>query len=61
MGGFVFLLYYIAYTLYLVLNASGSTELATLTTAVLYGLVPLTAIALVLTIAREMQMRRRVA
>jgi cation:H+ antiporter len=59
--GFVFLLYYIAYTLYLVLNASGSTDLATLTTAILYGLAPITALALVLTMVREVQMRRQVA
>ena len=57
----VFLTYYVVYTLYLILNASGSPDLATLITVVLYGLVPITALAIVLSMARDLQARRRVA
>lgn len=59
--GALFLSYYIAYTLYLIFNASQSPNLALLTTAVMYVLMPLTVIMLLITFVREVQTRRQVA
>ena len=56
--GVLFLTYYVIYTIYLILNASESSTLGQLTTAVMYVLVPITAIVLVATTVREFQTRR---
>jgi cation:H+ antiporter len=50
--GILFLIYYVAYTLYLIFNASQSVNLALLTNVILYVLVPLTVVALVVTTVR---------
>jgi cation:H+ antiporter len=59
--GFLFLVYYVVYTLYLILNATQSTDLATLTSVVVYGLAPITILALVVTVIRDLQTRREMA
>lgn len=58
-GGF--LLYYLAYLWYLVLEASGSVWLVWLEPALFYGAMPLTLMLLVLTLGREMRRRSRSA
>jgi cation:H+ antiporter len=57
--GVLFLVYYVAYTLFLIFNANQSANLPLLTNVILYVLVPLTAIALIVTTARALRMRRQ--
>jgi cation:H+ antiporter len=60
--GILFLVYYAAYTIYLIFTANQATaNLAMLTTVILYVIVPITAIALVVTIIRDLQARRQPA
>ena len=59
--GVLFLVYYVAYTLYLVLNANGSANLPLVSNVLLYGLAPLTALVLVVTTVRELRVRRQLA
>lgn len=56
--GFVFLAYYGAYTLYLILDASGHAALPQYSTIMLQFVVPLTALTIVIFFLRDWQLRR---
>ena len=58
--GALFLAYYIAYTTYLILNASQSSNLPVLINVALYFLIPLTAITLIVALGRELLTRLNV-
>jgi cation:H+ antiporter len=56
--GAVFLLYYIAYTLYLIFNATGHAALPAFSNIMLLFAVPITVITLVVTLIGEIRLRR---
>ena len=57
--GAVFLGYYVAYTAYLVLNATGHAAAPAIATAMIWFVLPLTALTLLVIAARELRGRRR--
>lgn len=56
--GLLFLAYYVAYTLFLILTATGNAFLATFSGAMLFFVIPLTVLTLAVTVLREFQARR---
>jgi len=59
--GVVFLAYYVAYTLYLFLNATQNAALQSFTTAMFFFVVPLTVLTLVVSLGRELHARTQSA
>jgi len=59
--GAIFLLYYVAYTVYLVFNATGHAALPAFSNVMLLFAVPITVITLVVTVVGEMRLRRTTA
>jgi cation:H+ antiporter len=59
-GGLLFG-YYLAYTLYLILKATGNTILPTFTAAMVYFIIPLTVITLAVVVVRTAQTQRQTA
>jgi cation:H+ antiporter len=59
--GAIFLLYYVAYTVYLVFNATGHAALPAFSNIMLLFAVPITIITLVVTLIGEMRLRRTTA
>jgi cation:H+ antiporter len=57
--GFLFLGYYVAYTLYLLLNATGHDALPVFSFVMLIFVVPLTAVTLLVLFARSLNRRRK--
>jgi len=57
--GLVFLGFYVAYTLYLILNESGHVALPAFSTAMLWFVLPLTALTLAVTVFREVRSRQQ--
>jgi cation:H+ antiporter len=57
--GAIFLLYYVAYTAYLVLSATGNAALPTFNTAMMVFVVPITVLTLVITVVQELRARQR--
>jgi cation:H+ antiporter len=57
--GALFLGYYVAYTLYLIMAASHHDALPSFNAAMLYFVIPLTAVTLVIIAMRELHMRKR--
>ncbi|MFC1464469.1 MAG: calcium/sodium antiporter [Candidatus Brachytrichaceae bacterium NZ_4S206] len=57
--GALFLLYYAAYTAYLVFDATGNSALPTFSTVMLLFVVPLTVLTLAVTMLQEIRARRR--
>jgi cation:H+ antiporter len=57
--GVVFLAYYVAYTVYLFLNATQNAALQSFTSAMFFFVVPLTALTLVVSLGRELHARRQ--
>jgi cation:H+ antiporter len=55
--GLLFLGYYVAYTVYLVLNANNSLNLQSFITFVLYFLLPITIITIIVTVGRDLRLR----
>lgn len=56
--GFVFLGYYVAYTTFLVFNATGSGAGKTFESAMIYFVIPLTVLTLVVSLSRSLKARR---
>jgi cation:H+ antiporter len=56
--GAIFLLYYVAYTVYLIFNATGHAALPTYSSIMLLFVVPITVLTLIVTVVGEMRMRR---
>jgi cation:H+ antiporter len=59
--GAVFLGYYIAYTVYLILAATGNSALGTFSDAMLYFVIPLTVLTLAVVVAQALRRDRRLA
>ena len=59
--GAVFLLYYVAYTVYLIFNATGHAALPAFSNAMLFFVVPITVLTLLLTVFRDVRSRQRTA
>ncbi|BCX05416.1 MAG: sodium:calcium antiporter [Candidatus Roseilinea sp.] len=57
--GALFLLYYAAYTAYLILDATGNAALSILSDAMLLFVAPLTVLTLIVTVFQEIRARRR--
>jgi cation:H+ antiporter len=57
--GAVFLLYYVAYTAYLVLSATGNAALPTFSTAMTFFVLPITVLTLAITVVQELRARQR--
>lgn len=57
--GFLFLGYYVAYTIYLILKATGNEALPMVNVVLVWFVLPLTALTLVLSLVYEFRMRRR--
>jgi cation:H+ antiporter len=57
--GAIFLLYYVAYTAYLILSATGNAALPTFSTAMTFFVLPITVLTLAITVFQEFRARQR--